>query len=782
MNHHTIGETKIEVENIPPELKALPQWLCWKLEERDGKPTKIPYNPRIGSKAQSVNPATWGSFEEAVKAVSRLKCSGVGFVFTDADPYVGVDLDKCFDPETGSIEPWAKKWIDHFKSYTEITPSGKGFHIIVKGALPPGGNRRGPLEVYSRGRYFTVTGDIFDGSSRRIEERSRELDAFHGEVFTKPSLPPVGAGGGRGCNLSRPDDEELLEIARNATNGAKFSQLWAGNWTGAGYPSQSEADQALCNSLAFYTGNDAERIDRLFRRSGLHRPKWDRTDYSESTIQRAISTTDVTYSPRGASLPVVGKRTQADASTEEEPDYEIKVWPTLPPAALRGIAGEVVELATRSSEADPAAVLATFLCRTSIELGRDAYFMVGDSRHSARLNAIIVGNSSKARKGTSAKPITRIFRFDSQHVTLDSPNLYLPARQTPGPLSSGEGLIYAVRDAVKIWQVDKKTKGGEWVTVDPGVDDKRLFVLDEELAAALKCTKREGNTLSVVVRSAFDDGNFSPLTKTNRIEAHGAHIGIVSHITLAELNYLLDETEALNGFANRFLWVCSRRQKLVPLPEPMPEKELKSIQRDLLGIFRAAQGIGRVSMHPSTRDYWTSIYSDLSTEQPGLVGCVVNRGEAMVLRLALTYCLLSGHRTIDINHMEAALAFWDYARESAEYIFSGRQSNPIAQKILDAVERGPASFTDIHKLLSNHAAKREIQAALQELASSGKIKIEDVTTGGRPKKIISLAKEAKKAKKGCGSNPHDINSLFSHNSPSELKNEDEGLEIEEGTI
>lgn len=273
MIYDTMGEKNFKVENIPLELKALPQWVCWRLEERGGRPTKIPYDPGTGGKASSGDPATWGSFQDAVDAVSRLKFTGVGFVFSKDDPYVGLDLDKCLDPETGVTEPWAKKWIDHFQSYTEITPSGKGFHVIMKGVLPPGGNRKGPIEVYNHGRYFTVTGAIFDGSSRRIEERGSELDAFHCEVFSKPSPPPVGAQGGHDSNLGSPDDEKLIQIARSAANGSKFSQLWAADWKGAGYPSQSEGDQALCNSLAFYAGNDPERIGRFFRRSGLYRSK-----------------------------------------------------------------------------------------------------------------------------------------------------------------------------------------------------------------------------------------------------------------------------------------------------------------------------------------------------------------------------------------------------------------------------------------------------------------------------------------------------------------------------
>ena len=437
-------------------------------------------------------------------------------------------------------------------------------------------------------------------------------------------------------------------------------------------------------------------------------------------------------------------------STDDEEDFylDIKEWPTLPTAALQGIAGAFVELATRSSEADPAAVLASFLCRAGVEFGSVPHLMVGDTPHCARLNAVIVGNSSKARKGTSAKPVLRLFDLNPDNRLTEDPLRYVPARETPGPLSSGEGLVYAVRDEIRKWKAGGKDAEGEWIVVDPGVADKRLFVLDEELAGALKATQREGNTLSVIVRSAFDHGNIKPLTKTNPTRATGAHIGIVSHITMAELHRLLDDTEALNGFANRFLWICSRRKKLVPLPEPMPEDELNRIRRELLGIIDASKRVSMVGLSPEARECWVDGYAELSRDCPGLTGCVTNRGEALVLRLSLVYCLLDRKSSIQVGHLQAASAMWAYAKASAEYIFNGREANPIAQKIIEAVENGPLSMTDIHRSLSNHATKGQIQIAIQELVSSGKVEVVEEKTEGRPKKLIRLAKKAKEAKKG----------------------------------
>ena len=191
------------------------------------------------------------------------------------------------------------------------------------------------------------------------------------------------------------------------------------------------------------------------------------------------------------------------------------------------MAGEFVELATENSEAAPEAVLATFLTRFGVECGPGPYSMVGDTKHSARIFTVIVGASSKARKGTSAKPVDRLFDFELMNEACEEAEIVKAAKRSPGPLSSGEGIIYAVRDELEEWKQNRKTGAGEWVITDPGARDKRLYILDEEFSSALSCTKRDGNTLSPILRSAWDDGDIEPLTKTSRIKTTGAHIGIL---------------------------------------------------------------------------------------------------------------------------------------------------------------------------------------------------------------------------------------------------------------
>jgi len=242
----------------------------------------------------------------------------VGFVFTENDPIVGVDLDDCRDPQTGDVDAEALDIIDRLDSYTEISPSGTGYHVLIKGGLPEGRNRRGHIELYDRARFFTVTGDHVQERPSHIARRQDALVAIHREYVQSSDSDEQAESGARGgsADQSEPtgstnpqvdnanvdlDDEKLLEKARRASNGPKFERLWGGN-TG-GYESNSEADMALCCLLAFWSGGNQRQIDRLFRQSGLVREKWDEvhfadgSTYGEKTIERAISNTSEFYDP-----------------------------------------------------------------------------------------------------------------------------------------------------------------------------------------------------------------------------------------------------------------------------------------------------------------------------------------------------------------------------------------------------------------------------------------------------------------------------------------------------
>jgi len=284
----------------PAELARRPQWVAWRLVSRDGepKPTKVPYAPRTGHLASTTDPSTWASFEEAAAfCASNEWASGVGYVLSSDDPYVGIDLDACRDPRTGRLEPWAKSIVKRLNSYTEISPSGTGLRIFVRGELPPHGRRKGHIEIYSQARFLTNTGDRYLVAPDTIHARPQELLEWHHEVFGDPPEPRQN-----GHALRSPvqlADADLLLKARSSDNGAAFWALWNGDYSA--YGSQSEADLALVNYLAFWCGPDPGRIDQLFRSSGLMRDKWERQDYRDRTIDKALDGKTDFYHGEGTS-------------------------------------------------------------------------------------------------------------------------------------------------------------------------------------------------------------------------------------------------------------------------------------------------------------------------------------------------------------------------------------------------------------------------------------------------------------------------------------------------
>lgn len=419
-----------------------------------------------------------------------------------------------------------------------------------------------------------------------------------------------------------------------------------------------------------------------------------------------------------------------------------KPWPILSEDALPGIIGKFVHLATKDSEADPAAVLATFLIRMGVAVGgptidQRPYLYIGDTRHEPRIFGVICGQSSKARKGTSAGPVTRLFTLTEHSAPVPPKGV---GSTSQGPLSSGEGIVYAVRDEMQQWDEKRQTH----VVIDPGVEDKRLFVLEEEFAAALNAGKRDGNTLSATLRTLYDSGNRSPLTKTSRISCTGAHVGICAHITLDELHITLPNHDILNGYANRFLWVLAKRQRLVPIPKRIPDQDFSEIQLEFFRSITMAHDIGLMSFTDCAASYWTDIYDDLSQDTPGIIGSVTARAEAQVVRLAMIYAICDQSKLININHIKAAQAFWNYCNASARYIFGDISQNKLDRFIHETLISSdiPLSLTDIHAATGRNQKGDHIKAALQLLCDRGVItstKIIDPHSK-RPRTVYALIK------------------------------------------
>ena len=270
--------------------------------------------------------------------------------------------------------------------------------------------------------------------------------------------------------------------------------------------------------------------------------------------------------PRTEILPETERKSgQGDNSLFSQSSNPIK--PSLDGEALYGLAGDLVNGIDPYTEADPVAVLSTFLVSFGNVVGRQPYFQVEFTRHYLNLFVGLVGLSAKGRKGQSWSTPRYVLN------QVDEP--WVGSSVTSG-LSSGEGLIFAVRD--KTFKKEPIKEKGlvvdyQDVMTDQGVEDKRLFLIEEELSQALKVMSREGNILSTIVRQAWDLGDLHPLTKNNPIKATGAHISIVGHITCHELLRHLDQTERANGFANRFIWLLVGRSKAISNPQGAPQED-----------------------------------------------------------------------------------------------------------------------------------------------------------------------------------------------------------------
>ncbi len=287
------------------ELAGWDQWVCYRYADRNtGKESKVPVDHRTGRNASVRNPATWTSYQSALAAMQEHDYGGVGFVFTQDDPYCGVDLDGCLDPQTGEIQEWATAIVDALDSYTEVSPSGTGLHIIVRGTLPDGAIKTPRVEMYDSGRYFTFTGNTLPGTREGIETRQEAIETLYGEYgqsFAQAQHPrttpaPEGVG-------------EIVEKARNAKNGDRFQALYDHGDT-SGYASQSEADFALMLMLAFWFAADPERMEEAFNESALgRREKWTRPDYRSNTLQRALQKHNgKTYAPKNPPPPELLER------------------------------------------------------------------------------------------------------------------------------------------------------------------------------------------------------------------------------------------------------------------------------------------------------------------------------------------------------------------------------------------------------------------------------------------------------------------------------------------
>jgi hypothetical protein len=394
-------------------------------------------------------------------------------------------------------------------------------------------------------------------------------------------------------------------------------------------------------------------------------------------------------------------------------------WPVLDPAARYGLVGSLLDLVEKQTEADPVAISATFLAAFGSAVGPGPYIEADGARHCARLFVVVTGYTAKSRKGTSSRRVLNVMEIAD------------PEWHIRRGLSSGEGLIKAVSDG----EIDK------FGNVVSAVDDKRLFVIEEEFSSVMAVKGREGNTLSERIREAFDTGNLSTLTR-NSLVATGAHISILGHITIEELRRCLTELDRANGFANRFLYPLSRRSQILPSGGKVERNSLLAFGTKVSLALAKAQRIGEVHRSPEAEEYWDTLYRMLALQDgDGLADAILARPEAHILRLSLTYALMGGSSVIQLPHLLAAEAVWNYCDQSVRYIFRGVMADKVADRLLVAIRKAGEVGLDgtrQNELFGGHESSERLERARKGLEAGGFIRTANESTGGRPR-ILSVA-------------------------------------------
>lgn len=412
---------------------------------------------------------------------------------------------------------------------------------------------------------------------------------------------------------------------------------------------------------------------------------------------RKVAASISRYEPKGAPIP-----------PESFEDLSGVHWPEpMDSAAFIGLPGDVVDALDPHTEAAREALLIQSLAYFGVNAGDQRFYQVEADSHPPRLYVVLVGDTAKGRKGTSLRRSRSLYEdFEDR------------AREVEG-LSSGEGLIYQVRDPI-----EKKNKKGKFEVVDEGVEDKRLLVTEGEFARVLKVSSRDGNTLSPVLRTAWEAGNLDSLVKNNRVAATGAHVGIVGHITDAELRRHLSETEMANGMGNRILWLCVRRSKILPFGGSPDEGALGRLASRLARALAWVRSIpGRVELDGGAREVWLAVYPELSEGKQGLSGALIARAEAQVMRIALIYSLMAQSPVITAEHLRAGLAIQEYVEASVYYVFGDSLGDPMADEIarhLRLADSAGMSRTEIHTALGRNAKGADIGCALARLKLAGK--------------------------------------------------------------
>ena len=734
----------IKRKQIPVELIEYNQWVLWSYVLRDGKWTKMPNQPILNRDgtlrgAKSNDSATWHSYAGIMHGYAGQygkQAAGIGFVFSEDDPFVGVDLDNCLD-DIQALKPWASEIVSMLDfTYHEVSPSGTGLKFWLKGKFPDDYGHvanvgDGKLEVYHQKRFFTVTGKRYTDSPGTIEDGQDALDWLCQSHLTKKAAnnSPVSYATYATGEVV-PTDAIIMKI-RNSKQGAKFSALYDdGNTAICG--GHSESDAALCSMLAFWTRRDAGMIDAIFRQSKLMREKWDdkRNDgtYGSMTIQFAIDNCREVYDGNGKQSPALAAApTTTEERVDEPAEIETATAPELPDSAYRGLFGMYRDATKDRSEVCNEFRFASLKTNIGAILGRSVGGRFGDSVFYPNFYTALLGQSAKAKKSEA-------IRHGMFMMNEADPNVLAMSH-----LATPEGVIALLADA----------PAGEDDTPEDVIlreqarcenEGTRLIVHVDEFANLLgKAKKKTSDGLLVTLTTAFDNpSRLDNPTKSDPIKAFNPSVSIAAASTKAWLEHTLSLHDIHGGFGNRFVYYCNSEMPPVAIPGASDYDILKHIQAELQGLreryaHKPAQFHFNADASEMFQDWYKELFYRQARTQNDTIETMLGRLDLHVRKFALMYAALENEPhdyEIKLEHIITACEIGAYWYDTIEFLFDKFTFNQESQHdevLLDIIrKKGTIPKRTLQQRASGRGvSSQHFKRSLEALLFAGRVSVDD---------------------------------------------------------
>lgn len=772
-------------DNIPDVMKEFPNWVLWQLETRNnGSPTKVPYAVH-GGYAKVNDPSTWTSFDEVIQAFQSEKYSGIGFMFNNT-PFIGVDIDGCINESTEAIQPEALDALEIMQSYTELSQSKHGFHVILEGKLPSGRRRNGAFEMYGEGssRYFAMTGNVC-GDSQEVRADQEAIDAIHRKYIQPSVAPQQKADVFEKIFSLELSDEEIIERASNAKNGIKFTRLWDGDTSDYGND-HSCADMALCDLLAFWCQRDPVRMDRLFRQSVLMRSKWDekrgQNTYGQITIQTAINKCKEILKGNA-------KSAAQDLKEWEPPEPFTRNLPAFPIQDLPSPLAAYVKALAESTQTAPemAGVLAlgvlasAFQSKYEVQITSDwteplCLYLMAIAKSAERKSAVIKALLSpafdyeKARREAEAGELARA---QSEKKLLEM-KLHKAKRGTKNKCDPefDQKEVFALAERLE----EFKDKHSFRLFVEDTTPEKLIDLMDKQ-GGCITVASAEGGGIFDAFMGRYSKGpNINVYLQGHAgdritVDRMGRETNIIHHPRLTMMlavqpqvlkSFLNNEVSRERGLCARFLYVlCGSRvgYRTIgadPIPSQVKEDYKKFIQRIFSSQSSGTIQVGDADGYKVFFDYNENIEKRLRGEWEYMCDWGGKLVGTMLRIAALIHAAEIENPTevpISSKAMLAAVSITEYLAAHAMAVFQSAvadKSYVDAKYLLGRIEAADGEEISKRDLFNNCKGKfkkvEEMEPSLQMLVDMGYVQLIEEGTGGRPTTTIMINPMSKMSK------------------------------------